>query len=215
MKCFVTSTGRWTYRYGRDAYMVEPVISSRVTWRDYSIKRKKKEKTFPHEQNNEGFEWLNRAWHLLPFYTSLSGPFVAGNFAATILERFAFKRIGISVTQEQQQMPAYVHAPVHCKNKSAWSWGGNFNSNIQRRPIIHQLCKPRSLIQENCSSFFKVSEDSNGCSQKGCFDIFNNSLLPIQTMCEFVTWHSGRGPFVSLDNVNIFLRAGRGEGAAG
>lgn len=30
-----TLTGKWTYRYGSDAYMVEPVISSRVTWRDY------------------------------------------------------------------------------------------------------------------------------------------------------------------------------------
>lgn len=130
--------------------MVEPVISSRVTWWDYSIekKKKKKEKTFPHEQNNEGFEWLNRAWHLLPFYTSLSGPFVAGNFAATILERFAFKRIGISMTQEQQQMPAYVHAPVHWKNRNAWSWGSNFNSNIQRMPITINFANPGVLFRK-------------------------------------------------------------------
>lgn len=34
---------------------------------------------------------------------------MAGNFAAEILQqRFAFKRIGISVTQEQQQMPMFT-----------------------------------------------------------------------------------------------------------
>lgn len=43
--------------------------------------------------------------------------------AAGDLRRFAFKRIGISVTREQQQMPAYAHAPVHGGSRNAWSWG--------------------------------------------------------------------------------------------
>lgn len=37
--CYVVLTGMRTHRYGSDAYMVELVISRRVTWRDYS-KRK-------------------------------------------------------------------------------------------------------------------------------------------------------------------------------
>lgn len=49
---------------------------------------------------------------------------VAGKFVAKILLRFTFKRIGISTTQEQQQMPDYAHARVCEKNRNAWSWGG-------------------------------------------------------------------------------------------
>lgn len=57
-------------------------------------------------------------------YTSPLEALVAGKFAAKIPLRFAFKRIGISATQEQQQMPAYVHARVCEKTRNAWSWGG-------------------------------------------------------------------------------------------
>lgn len=65
------------------------------------------------------------------FHTSPTAPVVAaGKLAAKALRRFAFKRIGISVTREQQQMPAYAHAPVHWENRNAWSWGCNHYSNI-------------------------------------------------------------------------------------
>lgn len=50
MLCHINATGKWTYGYRSDAYMVEPVISSGVTWRDYS---KKRNNTFTHEQKKE------------------------------------------------------------------------------------------------------------------------------------------------------------------
>lgn len=43
--------------------------------------------------------------------------------AAKAGRRFAFKRIGISVTREQQQTAAYAHAPEHWENRNAWSRG--------------------------------------------------------------------------------------------
>lgn len=51
--------------------------------------------------------------HESRIHTSLVEPLVAGNFAAKILQRFAFNPIGISGTQVQQQMPAYVHTPPY------------------------------------------------------------------------------------------------------
>lgn len=57
MLCYINPTEKWAYRYCSDAYMVEPVVSSGVTWRDYS---KKRNNTFTHAQNNQGFESLNR-----------------------------------------------------------------------------------------------------------------------------------------------------------
>lgn len=94
-----------TYRYGCDAYVVELVISSGVTWRDYPEKRRK------HYSATIG---------KLSYMSPREAP-AAGKFAAKILQRFAFKRIGISATWEQQQMPAYAHAHVHEKNRNAWS----------------------------------------------------------------------------------------------
>lgn len=72
------------------------------------------------KNNSQGFEILNRSTPPEMFHTSLSELFVA-----KILQRFTIKRIGISITQEQQQMPAYVYIPIHWKNRNAWSWGGN------------------------------------------------------------------------------------------
>lgn len=40
--------GTRTYRYGRDAYVVELVIGSRVTWRDYSVGEEKEKKNHSH-----------------------------------------------------------------------------------------------------------------------------------------------------------------------
>lgn len=31
------------------------------------------------------------------------------------------------------------------------------------------------------------------------------SLLPVQTVCEFVTWHSENGSFVYLKAINIYV----------
>lgn len=39
------------------------------------------------------------------------------------VRRFAFKRIGIRVTREQQQTAAYARAPEHWENRNAWSRG--------------------------------------------------------------------------------------------
>lgn len=88
--------------------MVELVISSGVTWGDCSEKWRKHYKSAT-------VSCLGQS------YTSPLEALVAGKFAAKILLRFAFKRIGISATQEQQQMPAYVHARVCEKNRNAWS----------------------------------------------------------------------------------------------
>lgn len=95
-----------TYRYGRDAYVVELVISSGVTWGDCSEKWRKHYKSV----TVGGLRC-----------TSALEALVAGKFAAKILLRFAFKRIGISATQEQQHTPAYVHARVCERNRNAWS----------------------------------------------------------------------------------------------
>lgn len=88
--------------------MVESVIGSGVTWGDWSEKWRKHDMSVT-------------IGDLSQSCTSPLEALVAGKFAAKIPLRFAFKRIGISATQEQQQMPAYVHARVCEKTRNAWS----------------------------------------------------------------------------------------------
>lgn len=131
--CCVTLTGARTYRYGCDTYVVELVIGSRVTWRDYpeggkrgeNIHTSRKKKTKQGTRVTQHGNTFQNVSHVTDG-TSCG----CWKLAAKALRRFAFKRIGISVTQEQQQMPAYAHAPVHWENRNAWSWGCNYYSNI-------------------------------------------------------------------------------------
>lgn len=84
----------------------------------------KKKQTFTYWA--KGSEWLNRQKRFHTWRTegtSCCGCCGCWGPAAKALRRFAFKRIGISVTREQQQMPAYAHAPVHWESRNAWSWG--------------------------------------------------------------------------------------------
>lgn len=118
----VPLAGTRTYGYGRDTYVVELVIGSRVTWRDYSVGgERKKKQTFTYWA--KGSEWLNRQKRFHTWRTEGTSCCGCWGPAAKALRRFAFKRIGISVTREQQQMPAYAHAPVHWESRNAWSWG--------------------------------------------------------------------------------------------
>lgn len=91
-----------TYRYRSDAYVVEPVISSGVTWRDYSKKRNNAF-TWAKQSNLRVKDLSHRA------HPHLTKPFTRHRQDHLWLEtlqlkipqqRFAFKRIGISVTQE-------------------------------------------------------------------------------------------------------------------
>lgn len=88
--------------------MVELVISSGVTWGDCSEKWRKHDKSATIVDLSQS-------------YASPLEALVAGKFAAKTLLRFVLKRIGISATQEQQQMPAYGHARGCEENRNAWS----------------------------------------------------------------------------------------------
>lgn len=160
-----------TYRYGCDAYVVEPVISSGVTRGDCSETSRKHYKSGDLSQS----------------CTSPLEALVAGKFAAKILLRFAFKRIGISATREQQQMPAYVHARVRKENRNAWSWGG-----ITPRYVEQPINNPFELIQWNPRLFFKVCGIGDG---GWWLDHFHSNATSVQTFCEVRSCYS---PFISL-----------------
>lgn len=129
--CHINPTGQRTYRYRSDAYMVEPVISGRVTWRDYS---KKGNKTFTHEQNKlkDLSHWAD---------PHLTKPFTRHRQDHLWLETLQLKSCsrdlhlnGLVSAWHRKTTNAYVHAPMHWKSMNAWSWGRNYNSDIQRRP---------------------------------------------------------------------------------
>lgn len=132
--CCVTLTGTRTYRYGCDTYVVELVIGGRVTWRDHPEGGKRGENihTLRKPKKTKRGTGVTQHGNTFQNVSHVTGGTSCGcwKLAAKALQRFAFKRIGISVTREQQQMPAYAHAPVHWENRNAWSWGCNYYSNI-------------------------------------------------------------------------------------
>lgn len=129
--CCVALTGTRTYRYGCDTYVVELVIGSRVTWGDYPEGGKWGENihTLRKQSGGTGVTQHGNAFQNVSHVTDGTSC-GCWKLAAKAPQRFAFKRIGISVTREQQQMPAYAHAPVHWENRNAWSWGCNYYSDI-------------------------------------------------------------------------------------
>lgn len=77
---------------------------------------------------------------------------MAGNFAAEILQqRFAFKRIGISVTQEQQQMPMFMY-PYTGKTGMP-GHGVVITTLIFREGLIPELFWVGRLIWENTTVY--------------------------------------------------------------
>lgn len=114
--------GTRTYRYGRDTYVVELVVCSRLTGRDDSVGGGEGKNC--HLLGNGGGSsdtsqterQEDRRTGGKDRKTGQRDPGVT-----KVLLRFAVNRIGISVTQEQQQSAAY--AAEHWQTRNAWSWG--------------------------------------------------------------------------------------------
>lgn len=104
----------WPYRYCSDAYMVESVISSRVTWRYNSKKRTKQShmsKTISLNLKTQGFKSLiwPTVYPTKPFTHHCQGHLGLETLRLKSCSRdFALKRIGISVTQENNKRPMFT-----------------------------------------------------------------------------------------------------------
>lgn len=171
MLCYINPTEKWTYRYRSDAYMVEPVVSSGVTWRDYS---KKRNNTFTHEQNNQGFESLNRSKPPpKPLTRHCQGHLWLETSQLKSCSRDLHLNGLVSAWHRNNNKCLCSHSCT-LGEKECLVMGSHYNSYILSETYFRKI------------HYFMVCEHGDVSFQNRCSDMFHNSLLPVQTMCEFV-----------------------------